>query len=292
MGTSQSSSGSPSNVPLVPPWVPDAVPDDGSGENSEGTDGNEDLESGTNPDDGDETRPQTAPPPQSIPIAPPGRFGPARTNLGSFARNGSTGDMRRGVGHYVRKGLGGASTAARRFGATSRTAGTLYGALSTVASGEAASPGSPLDPTLLSGRSADEIMDAVVEAVRPIDGTQDTEAGREAISNALAELLERFPDADLLNLSEDQRVFAVEQYIGQDVFNRFRLDVGKTLQEKAPNVSTYLSRLRDVRDYIRQGVAASFRKIRGSQPLRARRISNMVQNALRDAFDVFEAYLT
>ena len=48
-------------------------------------------------------------------------------------------------------------------------------------------------------------MDAIVEAVRPADGTQDAEANRAAIKDALSELLTMFPDADLLNLTEDQR---------------------------------------------------------------------------------------
>ena len=285
MGTSQSSSGSPSNVPMVPPWVPDPVPSDGSGAGDNGDGGN-----GADPDGG---APQSAPPPrQPIPLAPSGRFGPARTSLGSFARTGSADDMRRGVGHYVGKGLGGSGTCVRRFGGTARTAGTLYGALSAAASGQPSGAGSPLDPTLLSGRSADEIMDAVVEAVRPVDGTQDTEASRDAISNALAELLNRYPDADLLNLSEDQRLFAIERYVALDVYNRFRLDVGKTLQEKAPSATSALSRLKEVRDYVRQTIAASFRKISSrGQALSAGRVSGMVREALRDAFDVFEGYL-
>lgn len=285
MGTSQSSSGSPSNVPMVPPWVPDPVPSDGNGTGDNGDGGD-----GTTPDGG---APQSAPPPpKPVPLAPSGRFGPARTSLGSFARTGSTNDMRRGVGHYVGKGLGGSSTGVRRFGGTARTAGSLYGALSAVAARQPTGAGSPLDPTLLSGRSADEIMDAVVEAVRPVDGTQDTEASRDAISNALAELLNRYPDADLLNLSEDQRLFAIERYVALDVYNRFRLDVGKTLQEKAPSATSALSRLKEVRDYIRQTVAASFRKVvsRG-QTLSAGRVSGMVREGLRDAFDVFEGYL-
>ena len=84
---------------------------------------------------------------------------------------------------------------------TASTAGALGNALSALAAGEPAEAGSPLDPALLSGRSVDDIMDAVVEAVRPVDGTQDAEASRAAIRDALAELLTRFPDADLLSLA-------------------------------------------------------------------------------------------
>jgi hypothetical protein len=98
----------------------------------------------------------------------------------------------------------------------------LHTALSSLAAGRPAAPGSPLDPALLAGRSVQEVMDAVVEAVRPIDGTQDAEATRAAIRDALSELLTRFPEADLLNLDPEQRSFAIERYSAIDVFRRFR----------------------------------------------------------------------
>lgn len=200
--------------------------------------------------------------------------------------------MRRGLGHYVRKGLGGRATATRRFGGTANTAGTLYGALSSAASGQVASPGSPLDPALLGGRTASEIMDAVVEAVRPIDGTQDAEASRQAIRDALSELLTRFPDADLLSLSEDQRVFAIERYVGLDVYNRFRLDVGQVVQDKAPTAASALARLKEVKDYIKETVSAAFRKVSAAgHALNARRITQMVVAALSETFRVFEDYV-
>lgn len=280
MGTSQSSPGSPSGVPLVPPWVPDPVPlpDDDIDDND-----NQDAEADSQPE-GEQQQP--------MPLAERGRFGPARSCLGSFARTGSNSDMRRGVGHYVRKGLGNPRHATQRFGGTVRTAGSLYGALSTVASGQASAPGSPLDPALLSGRSADEVMDAVVEATRPVDGTQDAEASRNAIRNALSDLLNRFPEAELLNLSEAQRVYVIERYTALDVYNRFRLDLGKTLQEKAPSAMATLSRLKDVKGYIVQTVAAAIRRARGEgQSLDAQRVARMAQQALRETFDVFEGYL-
>jgi hypothetical protein len=278
MGTSKSSAGPGSGVPLVPPWVPDPIPP---------ADGNDSDE----PDGQDQQQPAPSPPKLGL-TAPAGRFGPARTSLGSFARSGASNDMRRGLGHYVKKGLGGASAAASRMGGTARTAGTLYGALSSAAAGQPAAPGSPFDPALLAGRSADEVMDALVEAVRPVDGTQDAEAGRKAIRDALSELLGRFPDADLLNLSEDQRTFAIERYLALDVFNRFTLDIGKTLQDRAPSASAALSRLKDVKDYVKQTVSACFRALRtAGEQLGARRISEISRQALQQAFDVFEEYV-
>ena len=143
----------------------------------------------------------------------------------------------------------------------------------------------------MTGRSADEIMDAVVEAVRTVDGTQDTEASRSAIKDALAEALTRFPYADLLNLEEQQREFVIERYVTADVFRRFDLDLGKTIRYKATSAATGLGRLKEIRDYIRETVAASFRKLRNAgQQMVVGRITQIVQSALNETFQVFEEY--
>jgi hypothetical protein len=199
--------------------------------------------------------------------------------------------MRRSLGHYVRRGYGGAATAARRFGGTAATADALDGALATVATGQAAAPGSPLDPALLAGRSVEDVMDAVVEAVRPVDGTQDAEAERPSIRDALSELLTRYPDADLLNLEADQRAYAIERFAATDVYRRFDLDLGKALRDKAPSAVTALSRLKQVKDYVKETVAAAFRRMRDAgRAVTAGRVNQIVRDALRDTFEVFEGY--
>ena len=282
MGTSQSSGGPPSGVPMVPPWVPDPTDDDTPDDlTSSPTDVEKPKDAATRPE----------PVVTTSPLAPARRFGSVRSSLGNFARTGAAADLRRGLGHYIRTGYGGSGTAVRRSGGTASTAGSLYGALAGIASGQPVAPGSPLDPTLLAGRSAQEVVDAVVEAVRPIDGTQDAEAGRAAIRDALSELLTLYPDADLLNLNDEQRGFAIERYVASDVYRRFDLDVGKTIREKAPSATTALSRLKQVRDYIKQTVAASFRKLRNAgHRITAGRIGALVRAALKDTFEVFEGY--
>lgn len=281
MGTSQSSGGPGSGVSMVPPWTPDPQTGEASSNGAEGGDA---------PADDGAAAPQV-PLPAVAPLAPPARFLGARRALGEFAKSGNGGDMRRSMGHYVRTGYGGSATATRRFGGTAATAGALGGALARVAGGQPAEPGSPLDPALLAGRNVQEVMNAVVEAVRPVDGTQDAEAERAAIRDALTELLTRFPDADLLNLDPEQRAFAIERFTAIDVFRRFELDLGKTIVDKAPSAVTALSRLKEVRDYVKQSVAAAFRKLRDAgRSLSSGRISQVVRDALRETFEVFEGY--
>ena len=282
MGTSQSSDGSPGGVPMVPPWVPPLPPFDGP--------------DGPPIPVAPPGLPIPAPPPlpaisPPVPVAPAGRFAGARKSLGGFVQTGNAAAMRRGLGHYIRSGYGGTGTAVRRFGGTVSAAGALYRALSRGAGGPGQEAGGTLDATLLAGRSADEITDALMEVVRPIDGTQDAEAGRSAIPDALSELLSRYPDADLLNLTEEQKAFVIERFVAVDVFLRLSLNLGKALLEKAPSATTALSRLKQVKDYVKETVAASFRKLRDAgRRLTAGSIESVVRVALRDTFEVFEGY--
>lgn len=269
---------------MVPPWVPDPPPLPPSpplSPNSAPPD--EALDQGVSP-------PRSTEPRQPIPIAPSGRFSGANRNLGEYARGGDSDNMRRGLGQYVKKGYGGSATATRRMGGTIHAAQSLYSALS----GQDAAysgPGAPLDPLLYAGRSANDVMDAVVEAVRPVDGTQDAEASRTSIKDALADVLKQYPDADLLNLQPEQRELAIERFVAGDVFRRIDLDIGKTIREKAPNATIGLGRLKEVREYVRSTVSASFRRLREvGKGLASGRISQIVQCAIQETCEVFEGY--
>ena len=100
-----------------------------------------------------------------------------------------------------------------------------------------------------------------------------------------------FPRGRSSEPDPEQRDFAIEQFAAIDVFRRFELDVGKTIVEKAPSAVTALARLKEVRDYVRQAIAASFRKLRDAgRALTAGRISQVVRYALKDSFEVFEGY--
>lgn len=278
MGTSQGSEGPTSAVSLIPPWA--------------------------DPDPEPPTPEPPAPPPDAVPPAePPGepreqlppadqpaperRFAAARRNLAAFARTGDSGRLHRAVAQYVHNGYGGAATAARRLGSTSTTAAALGRTL------DPASPDSSLDRSLLEGRSADEVMDAVVDAARPNDGTLDAEASRDAIRNALSELLGEYNDVDLLNLTDLQREFVIERFAAHDVYRRFALDVGSHLVTSAPDATTGLARMKQARNYIRQTVAESFRRLReAGKQMTTATIRSVVAGALSDSLTVFEGYLT
>jgi len=264
---------------MVPPWVPDPESPTLPREERPHDDipPNEPLE----PND----RPER-------PIAPHRRFAAARASLGRFAQSGDDTELRRGLGHYVREGYGGARTASERLGGTPGTAAVLYNALADLAGGRQTRTALRLDAAILRGRSTREVIDALVDAVRPVDGTQDAEAARPAIGSALADLLTLFPDADLLNLTPEQRAYVIENFVAHDVFQRFALDVGKHIQDHAPTAAAGVSRLAEARDYIKEAVSASFRDLEAKgQRIDANTVADVARAALQETLTVFQDYL-
>lgn len=296
MGTSQNNDPPGKGLPYVPPWTPPLPPVPPKPPEPPEVDPQDDWPSEPDKDETENGSDQADDPRQvplaPSPLAPPARFKGARRGLGDFANSGNRNSLRKSLREYVRHGYGGSKTTTARFGGTASIAGVFGNALESVADGsQQAGPG-VLDRVLLKGRSASEVMDALVEAVRPVDGTQDAEAERASIRGSLSDVLVRYPDADLLNLSAEQRAFAIERFTAMDVFHRYELDMCKTIQEKAPSASVAMRRLKEIKDYIKECVSASFRKIANARtPLTTGRISQVVTQALQDTFEVFEGYV-
>jgi len=288
MGTSQSNPGPGGGVPMVPPWADDPPSDETPDSPTDGDEGPQ--RDGSEPEEENPT-PTSRPTMPAIEPSPLRRFAGSSRNLGDYARTGNKDALQRGVGQYVKKGYGGAGTATRRLGSTATTAGALSSALSQLSGNTQVQDGSSLDPTLLAGKSADAVMDAVVEAARPVDGTQDAEASRASIRDAMSDMLTEHPDADLFGLTDEQREKIIENYAANDVFRRFELDIGKTIRDKAPSVTAGLTRLGQARDYIKQTVAAAFRDLRDTnRSFSKNSIGSVVRSAIREAFEVFEEY--
>lgn len=269
MGTSQSSKGPKSKVRLIPPWVedPDAPPGDQPGQ--------------APPDEALREQEEPA-------IAQTSRFAAARRNLGDFARSGDSTRLRAGVASYVKSGYGGSKTAAQRMASTSSTAGRLFSFLAKVPAGAGPGQPRPADLRLQAGRSAQEIIDAVIEGVQSVNGTLDAEASRHAINAALAELLTQYPQADLLALTNAQLELVVELYVAQDVLFHIELDVGQALRQQGVSALMLTDRLRQVGEYVQATVSSSFAELRRQgQALTAPSVQAVTQRALELTMEVF-----
>lgn len=293
MGTSASSKGPGSgpDIPIVPPWVddppkpapqqtpPNPQPNPQSNPGGSGTP----SQSGTpNPLQVPQQQPQSDP-------SPPGRWRGTRTALGKFAGGGSDRGrhLKRGLGHYSKSGMGGSRNAARRLRGSSRSAGTLHAALTSLSSGAPLPPDLGIDAQALAALPPDQAVDALVDAIRPIDGTQDAEATRDSAARALSEILAQNPD--LTNLTPAQIDQVTASLLGHDVAHRIELDVGKAVIDKAPTKGEGLERLQEMKDYVREVVAAEYAAERAKAGTVGKaaieRISN---NAIQQTFEVFE----
>lgn len=281
MGTSGSSTGPGSGVPLVPPWVTD--PDIAAPSSDEGDDTDTEQEAGGEDAGGPST---------PVGIAPDARFRGARFDLGQFASSGSGNSLRRGLGNYIRTGLGGTRQASQRMAGTARKTGALYGVLHALSTGSTPTVDLGIDPAQLTGRPARETADRIAHALSPTDGTQDAEASRRSISLALRELVAEDPTADLTALTEQQIELVMEMYVGHDICRRIELDVGKTILDRAPDAATAIRRLDEMYSYVRQCVAAAFRRRRGNKALSKREASRLATRVIRDTFEVFESHLS
>jgi len=175
---------------------------------------------------------------------------------------------------------------------TARTAGLLHSVLSTLSSGQTPPVPLGIDPRQLAGRSAHDIADVIIEAVRPIDGTQDTETARAAIYEAQVDLLEQFPDADLTALDAQQIDLMVERYIAHDLCLHIDLDVGKSVMAHAIDAATAIHRLEEIKQFVIQTVAACFHRRRSTGTrLDQRAMTTLAQSILRDTLDIFEEYI-
>lgn len=271
MGTSQSSNGPGPAVPLVPPWadkVDSADPADTDAPPAEDQLGNM----------------------EPVGLAPRGRFRDARRGLSRFVRTDDNGDLGRALGHYVRTGYGGGGMMTRRLSGTAATANRLNGVLQ---SGRGPDGNALRDAALASGGDVNVVLDAIVDAASPTDGTQDRESSRRAVRDALTDLLMRFPEADLLALTEVQRNFVIERYAALGVYGRFCLDLQKTIIDKAPDPATGLRRLKQVREFISERVSAAFRSIRHrGGPTTTANVVRVTSQALHETLSVFEEYTT
>lgn len=276
MGTSQSGKAPGSNVPLVPPWAEDAVDD------SQATPIDDSIGA-------DDSGAHDAEPAPLAKLSSDARFMGASRRIASFAQNGDTKSLRYGLAQYVSKGYGGSASFSRRMGGTASRASRLNGVLQ---SGRNPDGSALIDRALATADNAYALMDAIVQAVTTRESTQDSESARHSVTEALSEVLVRYPDADLSRLSEDQRLYAVERFTAEDVFQRFRLDMHQVIVSNTPDPLVEMSRLEEIRSYISEAVSAAFRKSRArlSSPSSAS-IASLTRAALRETFDIFQEYL-
>ena len=83
----------------------------------------------------------------------------------------------------------------------------------------------------------------------------------------------------------------VERFVAADVYRRIFLDIGKKIQDAAPNAKAGLQRLRQVKEYVKETVKSSFKSIREKVGATSNdNVAKIARDSLKETFTVFEGY--
>lgn len=221
MGTSKSSTGPGQHVGLVPPWL--------------------------------DTSKVSVPGAQPGQVPLPNRFIEARRALGNFIRTGQTTSLQHGLGGYVGKGYRGSGNASARMGQAATTASRAYSFLSGIADGTVALKDVGIDLAAINNAPMEEVVDALVDAICKDDTSLDDAAGRQAVNEALCEVLNEDLDIDPLGMSPEAIREVYLRTLAYHVYDNILLDIGYRLQTGAHgDAKLFNDRCVEIRDYIRE----------------------------------------
>lgn len=287
MGTSTSSSGPGTGVSLDPPWLEELVPAAGAGASDAST-ASELLEPADDGADEMEGKPDEVKPA----VAPPRRFSAARRSLGAFARSGDAGELARGIGHYSRTGMGGASAATSRMRASTSAGVGLVSFLQAARDGTDAPVARWVQNLLAGSPSSDDVADAIVQALAPPGGSADEESLRDSMALAISELIQLQPDVELLNMSDTDMWTILQLFLGHEVCNRLEFDIGQFFESSRLDPELGVKRELEMRDFVKNEVGVQLGALRQKTPNPTKQqLDVLVQDAVRMTFEVYEGVL-
>lgn len=266
MGTSASSFGPGAGVSFDPPWLEDI------------------------PIPGEQQKPEKASekiPNQVIPVAPPARFRSARTSLGNYVKTGDRDSLRRSLGHYSKTGMGGAKNVANRLRISTSVASNLFNSLHSLREGNNQSIEKIISNLKSEGADAYRFIDVIIENICPNGGSLDETSCKDSGYAALSEFFEKYPDADISNLSDDNIWSLTSSFLGNEAFSRIQLDIGQSFERQDIPISDRVTRYNEMRDYVKAEISSQINKIRGKgQSLN--NLQTILKEAIKNTFEVFE----
>lgn len=275
MGTSASSNGPCSGVALDPPWLDDIDIDEQNPH-----------EMTQSEKDSQENIVSAEEPKESV-VAPRRRFANARRNLGEYVRSGSSDSLRKGLGHYSKTGMGGAKSLSQRMRASSKVGSNFYGVFRSLRDNPEFALGKVLSDLKSQGADAQKIISTIVEYICPLGGSIDEISIKNSAMASLSEYLEKYPDVDFENLSDDQMWELTSSYIGNEIFNRVQMDIGQSFEKADIPYPDRIIRLNDMKDFIQAEVAVQFNKIRDTES-KSINVQKLIQDTIRATFEVYE----
>ena len=287
MGTSTSSAGPGAGANFDPPWLDELLP-------AVGNAGSAAAAINVAPEQGTATPAVavTTPPTFSTLVAPAGRFSAARRALGAFVRTGDKGALARSIGHYSRKGMGGAAASAGRMRASTKAGAGLISFLQTARAGTDTQIANWVQILLARNPSSDDVADAIVQELAPPGGSEDEESLRDSMAGALSELISLQPNIDLLQMSDTDTWTLLQLFLGNEVCNRLEFDIGQFFESAKLNPQLAVKRELEMRDFVKNEVGVQLAVLRAKTPNPTKQqLDALVQDAVRMTFGVYEGVI-
>ena len=266
MGTSASSKGPGSGVSFDPPWLDDV-----------------DLPNITHPTV-DKLNDISK---ENIILAPKARFRNARRDLSDYVRSGNRDSLRRALGNYSKSGMGGARNVANRLRLSTKVASNLFNTLYSLREGTNSTLGMIISKLKAEGANAYQLIDIIVENVCPNGGSIDESSCRDSGNAALREFIEKQPDADISNLSDDEIWTLTGSFLGDETFNRIQLDIGQAFERQDIPLTDRVVRFNDMREYKKSEKSAQINLLRNEKKLLVD-LQSILQSTIKNTFKVFE----
>lgn len=273
MGTSTSSMGPGSGISLDPPWLDEVVSNIGGGSSVPLGD-DEPLLS----------------PSELSGTAPPARYGDARREFGKYAKNGNNQHLGNALGHYSRRGNGGARALAGRMRASTHAGAALFSFLNAVSQRTSPEAARWVDNLRINTPSADDVVDAVIRELAPPGGSADEESFRDSMGLALSALVKDDPTVDPLSMRVDDIWELMKGFLATEVANRVCFDLGPVFESAQIDVTTVVMRERQMRLFIKNELGMHVDLLRGTNenPTRGQ-LDSILQETLTMTFELFEA---
>ena len=279
MGTSASSKGPGSGVSFDPPWLDDiAVP---SSESSQADQKHpKDQETSDNEDEATATSN----------VAPPARFKAARTSLGDYVRSGNKDSLRQSLGHYSKTGMSGAASVANRMRISTSVGSGLFNTLQSIRDGNNQTLSNLFTKLKAENADAYQFIDTITKSVCPSGGSLDEVSCQNSVYSTLSDFLDKNPEAEISNLSDDNLWLLTTSFLGNEAFNRIQLDIGQSFDTKQIPLSERMDRLKDMREYIEAEISVQLNNLRSKGENQSSNSLQMIMKmAIKNTFLVFEA---
>lgn len=270
MGTQSSFGGPADQQSLLPKWAllpPDATPNDvpiappEPAEPAEPGEGAPTSSPSETPSEPSQPKPTT--PSQAVPAT----WRSAKGRLGTAIKSKGGGNGFRKAGRAYVRALGGNRRAATSARSGRSSTASLGGFLATVAKRGLEVALKTFKLSSLVGKDAETVFAGLVNAIAPEGSTREEIAARDAVAEALCFLYEKLlpdqPDAPsgFEGLTEELVSEALSVSVSSYVYERWLIDLGRKIEEKAISASEAVSLEGEMKQYVKDAVKVDLSKI-------------------------------